>query len=136
MADLIVLIPLAITHLTESKLEGEGNWQWALHGGTIDLSVTAEGTPPLSYQWTKDGEAITGATGPGMTLANLEPDNAGEYTVKVSNATERARASATSCSSPSAPALPSIALASCATNCSNAPTDAFIRPNGKAATWW
>ncbi|MDP7293493.1 MAG: immunoglobulin domain-containing protein, partial [Verrucomicrobiota bacterium] len=88
-ANLIVLIPLAITDLTESKLEAEGNWQWALEEGTIDLSVTAEGTPPLSYQWTKDGEAITGATGPGMTLANLEPDDAGEYTVKVSNATEQ-----------------------------------------------
>ncbi|MDP7649963.1 MAG: lectin-like protein, partial [Candidatus Thalassarchaeaceae archaeon] len=27
-ANLIVLIPLAITDLTESKLEAEGNWQW------------------------------------------------------------------------------------------------------------
>ncbi len=88
-ANLVVLIPLAITHLTDSKLEGEGNWQWALQGGTIDLSVTAEGTPPLSYQWTKDGGAIEGATGPGMTLANLEEDDAGLYTVKVSNATEQ-----------------------------------------------
>ncbi|SVA58049.1 uncharacterized protein METZ01_LOCUS110903, partial [marine metagenome] len=88
-ANLIVLIPLAITHLTESKLEGEGNWQWALQGGTIDLSVTAEGTPPLSYQWTKNGEDITGATGPGMTLAGLEEDDVGLYTVKVSNATEQ-----------------------------------------------
>ncbi|MDP6679755.1 MAG: immunoglobulin domain-containing protein [Verrucomicrobiota bacterium] len=88
-ANLMVLIPLAITHLTESKLEGEENWQWALQGGTIDLSVTADGTPPLNYQWTKDGEPIAGATGPGITLAGLEEEDVGLYTVKVSNATEQ-----------------------------------------------
>jgi len=54
-------------------------------GGTHVLGVTAEGTPPLAYQWYRDGEAVSGATEPVLTLANLQPADAGSYTVVVSN---------------------------------------------------
>jgi hypothetical protein len=32
-------------------------------GTNVTFSVTASGTPPLSYQWQFDGTNITGATG-------------------------------------------------------------------------
>ena len=92
-AELTVLIPLEIKDVTESMLEGvkgvegdEVNWQWALEGGAIDLIDNAVGTAPLSYQWTKDGEPIEGATGPAITLSNVQQDDAGIYMVKVMGA--------------------------------------------------
>ena len=89
-ATLTVLIPLAITHLTESELEGgDGNWQWGLEGGTVSITVTAVGTPPLTYQWNKDGTAIDGETSSTLTLNNLIPSDAGYYTVNVSNAVDQ-----------------------------------------------
>jgi hypothetical protein len=89
-ATLTVLIPLAITHLTESELEGgDGNWQWGLEGGTVSITVTAVGTPPLTYQWNKDGTAIDGETSSTLTLNNLIPSDAAGYTVKVSNAVDQ-----------------------------------------------
>ncbi len=48
--------------------------------GVLNLSVNAEGTGPLVYQWNKDGVAITGATG-----ASFDAKEAGNYTVAVSN---------------------------------------------------
>lgn len=55
-------------------------------GGTATFTVTA--TPaPLTYQWRKDGVAISGATSSTLTIANAQTANAGTYTVVVSNNT-------------------------------------------------
>ena len=61
-------------------------------GGTIALgqnanfSVTATGTTPLTYQWSKDGVPVGGATGAALSLTGAQAANAGNYTVTVSNA--------------------------------------------------
>ncbi|MCI0744185.1 MAG: HYR domain-containing protein, partial [Verrucomicrobia subdivision 3 bacterium] len=55
-----------------------------LAGGCITLSVEATG-PNLSYQWLKNGQEIAGATDSQLTLANLSTNDAGNYTVIVSN---------------------------------------------------
>lgn len=49
------------------------------------LSVAATGTPPLAYQWRKDGVDITGATNAALPLAQVNPASAGVYEVIVSN---------------------------------------------------
>ena len=49
------------------------------------FSVTATGTPTISYQWHKDGIVISGATSSTYTLNNITIQNAGSYSVKVSN---------------------------------------------------
>jgi hypothetical protein len=54
-------------------------------GQTATFSVTATGTAPLSYQWRKDGAAISGATSSTLTLASVSAANAGTYTVVVTN---------------------------------------------------
>jgi uncharacterized protein YjdB len=54
-------------------------------GQTATFSVTATGTAPLSYQWRKDGSAISGATSSTLTLASVSAANAGTYTVVVTN---------------------------------------------------
>jgi hypothetical protein len=50
------------------------------------LSVTAGGTAPLSYQWRKNGSSIGGATNDAYTIAHTWTENAGDYSVTVTNA--------------------------------------------------
>jgi hypothetical protein len=45
----------------------------------------AAGTAPLTYQWSKEGAALGGATAATLTLASVQPADAGRYTVTVSN---------------------------------------------------
>ncbi len=54
-------------------------------GRSIRLSVTAHGTPPLGYQWIKDGNEIAGADGPTLTIAAASATDAGRYRVLVRN---------------------------------------------------
>ena len=54
-------------------------------GESVSLSVTAGGTPPLTYQWYQDGLPVPGATGPELTLNSLADTDADAYTVQVSN---------------------------------------------------
>src|SRR5258705_8957718 len=55
-------------------------------GQTATFSVTATGTPPLTYQWQKNGVAISGATSTSYTTpATTTSDNGTQFTVAVSN---------------------------------------------------
>lgn len=58
----------------------------AAPGQPVSFSVAAAGTAPLSYQWTKDGRPIPGATGATLTLPAFQTSDAGSYSVVVSNA--------------------------------------------------
>jgi outer membrane protein assembly factor BamB/subtilisin family serine protease len=51
-------------------------------GGTLTLSVAASGTV-TGYQWSQNGVAISGATGPTLTTINVTAAAAGTYTVAV-----------------------------------------------------
>lgn len=50
------------------------------------FTVTAAGTPPLTYQWYNGVTAIDGATGATYTIDNVTAANQGSYSVVVSNA--------------------------------------------------
>jgi hypothetical protein len=52
---------------------------------TATFSVTASGTPPLSYQWTFDTTNIAGATNTTLVLPDAQLTDAGVYAVVVSN---------------------------------------------------
>jgi hypothetical protein len=55
-------------------------------GSTATFSVVAAGTAPLSYQWSKNGTAISGATSSAYTTpATVSGDNGTSFTVKVTN---------------------------------------------------
>ncbi|MEZ5414237.1 MAG: immunoglobulin domain-containing protein [Opitutaceae bacterium] len=49
------------------------------------LSVSAEGSAPLSYQWRKNGTDITGATDSTLSFVSITVEDAGNYDVVVSN---------------------------------------------------
>ncbi len=55
-------------------------------GAAAALTVAATGTTPMSYQWSKDGVAIAGATATTYSIASVTSASAGNYTVVVTNA--------------------------------------------------
>lgn len=54
-------------------------------GSNVSFNVAAGGTPPLSYQWHKDGSPVAGATSSTLNLSNVQAGDAGNYTVTVTN---------------------------------------------------
>ena len=55
-------------------------------GSSVTFSVVATGTPTPTYQWRKDGAAISGATATSYALSSPVSGDAGSYTVVVTNA--------------------------------------------------
>jgi hypothetical protein len=58
----------------------------AVTGGAVSLRVEALGWPLSEYQWHREGVALNGATGAVLRLTGLTANEAGVYTVMVSNA--------------------------------------------------
>jgi alpha-tubulin suppressor-like RCC1 family protein len=56
-----------------------------LPGESVTFTVAATGAGPFTYQWRKNGVAITGATTPSLTLADLTTTDAADYDVVVRN---------------------------------------------------
>jgi hypothetical protein len=78
-------------------------------GETARFTVSAEGAPPLTYQWSKNGSPISGATGvsyvtPAVTLA----DNGATFIVTISNRLGRAVSKAARLTVTSTSAAPAI----------------------------
>ncbi|WP_395735483.1 InlB B-repeat-containing protein [Prosthecobacter sp.] len=55
-------------------------------GQMTSLFVDADGAPPLSFQWLKNGVPISGATGMSLIIPSFTAANAGNYSVVVTNA--------------------------------------------------
>ncbi len=75
----------------------------ALKGTTATFSVVATGTSPLSYQWSKGSTAITGATTATLTITGVQPSDAGNYSVTVSNGSGSATSSFVALTVPETP---------------------------------
>ncbi len=54
-------------------------------GSNVLFSVSATGYGTLSYQWKFDGTNLASATNSSLTLSNVQTNNAGSYTVVVTN---------------------------------------------------
>jgi hypothetical protein len=78
-ATLIVTLPLALVAPPQSVMAAEGS--------TAAFSVAAQGTGPLIYQWFFADAPLAGAIATNLLFANVQPTNAGRYTVVVSDAT-------------------------------------------------
>jgi hypothetical protein len=60
--------------------------QTATAGTAVTFSVTALGNPSPTYQWSKNGSPVNGATQASLVLSKVSSDDAGSYAVAVSNA--------------------------------------------------
>ncbi|HYE32878.1 MAG TPA: immunoglobulin domain-containing protein, partial [Methylomirabilota bacterium] len=56
-----------------------------IEGGSVNLTVEASGSQPLAYQWRFKGVNIPGANSATLTLNNVQPTSAGDYSVVVGN---------------------------------------------------
>ncbi len=77
--------------------------QTATVGGAVSFSAAATGTPAPSYQWRKDGASLPGATNATLSLSNVQPADAGAYTVVASNSAGSATSSAATLTVQAAP---------------------------------
>ena len=82
-------------------------------GKTVSFSVAAAGTAPLTYQWKFNGANLASATNAALTLSNVTTNQAGTYSVVVSNiaGSTNSTASLTVCATAAA-TLASVAHAS------------------------
>ena len=63
-------------------------------GQQMAFSATAEGTPPLTWQWLKNGVAIAGATNASYTIASAATTDSGTYRAKATNSAGNADSNA------------------------------------------
>ncbi|MGZ5569316.1 MAG: immunoglobulin domain-containing protein, partial [Limisphaerales bacterium] len=54
-------------------------------GATVNFSVNATGTAPLTYSWQHDGVPIGGASNASFSITNAQMSNTGSYSVIVTN---------------------------------------------------
>lgn len=70
---------------TPPQISSQPQNQTVPAGENATFTVTAGGSRPLSYQWRFNGDPISGATEARLVLSNAQVENAGDYTVVVSN---------------------------------------------------
>lgn len=76
---------ISVTMQKELKITKQPTGFTLIEGESGNLSVTAVGEGTLSYQWYKDGAAISGATSSALAFSELEIADAGSYTVKITD---------------------------------------------------
>lgn len=76
-AVLTVMVPPAISQHPQS--------QTVRAGSNITFTVLASGSSPLAYQWSMNGSLLPGATTSSMTLTNVQANQAGNYSVSITN---------------------------------------------------
>ncbi len=81
--------------------------QTLLVGQPLQLSVTASGAAPLSYQWLRSGTVLAGATTATYTVASATLTDAGTYSVLVTNSlgSTYSATAAVTVTQPAAPAI-------------------------------
>lgn len=78
-------------------------------GANLTLAVVAGGSPPLTYEWRKNGVAIDGAGGATLSFPALSATDAGDYTVVVENANGTAASEAAHIAISGGPYAPPVA---------------------------
>ncbi len=77
VAQVTVLVPPSITGQSASTNVAAGN--------TLRLFVNAIGSSPFTYRWLFENTTIAGATGPNLTIPNMQSINEGIYRAVVAN---------------------------------------------------
>ncbi len=78
-------IPVGVITNTAPVIVAQPASQTNSFGANATFSVSATGTTPLSYQWRLYSTNIPGATASSYTRTNIQPADAGPYSVVVTN---------------------------------------------------
>ncbi len=84
LADAPILIETSTASLPDIATQPTA--QIVTSGSAATFTVVASGTAPFTYQWSKDGTAIAGATSATYTISSTATTSAGSYTCTVTNA--------------------------------------------------
>ncbi len=86
---------LTVTSVTAPSITTQPANQSVTTGQTATFNVVASGTAPLTYQWKKNGTAISGATSASYTTpATVIGDNGATFTVVITNSAGSATSNA------------------------------------------
>ena len=77
--------PLAGQTATPPAISAQPQAQTVALVAAANLAVVATGSPAPTYQWRKDGVAISGATNAAYGIASVTAANAGSYDVVLTN---------------------------------------------------
>ena len=99
-ATLTVIVPPTITAQPQNQTTNQGS--------NVTFTVSTSGTTPFSYQWRFNAGNIGAATASNYTRTNVQPADAGNYSVVVSNAAGSATSSNASLTVIVPPTPPSI----------------------------
>jgi hypothetical protein len=75
VSDQQIHTPLSITQQPTNQTVGIGS--------NVTFSVTASGTPPLTYQWRSNGANLAGAMSSDFTISNVQSHHEADYAVVV-----------------------------------------------------
>jgi hypothetical protein len=78
----------------------------------VTLSVTASGTAPFSYQWYRNGAAVSGATNATLPFTAVALSDAANYSVLVSNSSGAALSNVATLTVTAAPAVATLSAVS------------------------
>jgi hypothetical protein len=85
LADSVLSSNATLTVLMPAAIITQPTNQTVYVGGTASFSVAASGTLPLRYQWNFNTTNIANGTNATVVLTNVQLNQAGNYTVLVSN---------------------------------------------------
>lgn len=83
--DMMTISGTPIPSATLPSITSQPQSQASVVGNNVTFSVSATGTPLLAYQWKYNSGAIAGATDSSLTLSTITTNQAGNYSVVVSN---------------------------------------------------
>jgi hypothetical protein len=93
--DSLLAISLNGSGMTTVAITAQPVSQTVVVGQPATFSVAATGTSPMTYQWKKNGTAISGAASASYTTpATAASDNSAQFTVTVANSVSNATSSA------------------------------------------
>lgn len=69
------------------RIAAQPNGSTVFAGATVTLAVVADGCPPVTYQWQRDGQDLPGRTTASFELPGITSASGGSYTVVVRDST-------------------------------------------------
>ncbi|MEO6035593.1 MAG: immunoglobulin domain-containing protein, partial [Verrucomicrobiota bacterium] len=84
LTSVVVVLNIADA-VTAPSITSQPQTQSVSSGSTVNFSVAASGSLPISYQWQFNATNISGATTTNYILANVQLTNSGGYSVIVTN---------------------------------------------------